>query len=372
MTSRSPFCHVGTLLLVIALGAASDSAAQQRPARPDTSIGLRATATLVGSVVDEGAIPVAGAVIKLLDGKASAISGEDGSFRLPGVAAGRATVEVQKMGFGTLVFDFDIAAGVTVAVKLTLLSIVPEITPDTGAEQTVTDTTRNGRMATIAGTVTDSAGRALFGATIEAASRNIRSMSDSSGRFRMLGIEPGLNYIRVRKLGYLPEYFPLNAVAGRTTSASINLRAAGQQLASVEVRADAMKTNSKMRGFYERAALGDGIFVERSEIMNRNASQVSDVLRGRNGINVYARGANGAMIAGRTVRMASGQGGAGVCPLALILDGVNVPLRDGLTIDRIVNVQDVRGIEVYTTGPQVPAELSNGSTECGAVVVWTR
>jgi len=51
---------------------------------------------------------------------------------------------------------------------------------------------------------------------------------------------------------------------------------------------------------------------------------------------------------------------------------VLVPLREGLTIDRVVNLQDVRAIEVYVSGPAVPADLANGNTECGAVVVWTR
>lgn len=372
MTHRFLFHHLGTLSLVLGLGVANELSAQQRRARPDTARAARSLATLAGTVVDEGENSVAGAVVRLSNGTTSVISGDDGSFRLPDVPAGRATVEVAKEGFGTLVFDFDIAAGVTVSVRLRLLSIPPPMSSDGDTEQAAVDATRNARTATVVGTVTDSARRPLFGATVEAASSNNKTMSDSAGRFRLLGVEPGLNYMRVRKLGYLPEYFPLTAVAGRTTTATVNLRAAGQQLAGVEVRADAMRANSKMRGFYERAAMGNGIFVERSEIVNRNASQVSDVLRGRNGINVYAQGANGALIAGRTVRMAGGQGGAGICPLALILDGVNVPLKDGLTIDRIVNVQDVRGIEVYTTGPQVPAALANGQTECGAIVVWTR
>jgi Carboxypeptidase regulatory-like domain len=370
---RIPLQSLCSVLLLVTVVAGHSAAAQARPVRPDTATTVRATSTITGTILDEGGIPVEGAQVSLPDGKATTVSGEGGAFRLTGVPAGKATVEVRKEGFGTLVFDFDIAAGVTVAVKLSLLSIPPPLSSgEPEPETSPADATANGRTSIIAGTVTDSARRPLFGVTIEAASSNIKTMTDSAGRFRMLGIEPGLNFVRARKVGFLPEYFPVTTVAGRTTTASINLRPAGQQLAGVEVRADGMQRNSKMRGFYERAAAGTGIFVEREEIVRRNASQVSEILRGRNGINVYGQGANGALIAGRTIRMAGGQGGAGVCPLALILDGVNVPLRDGLTIDRVVNVQDVRGIEVYTTGPQVPAELANGATECGAVVVWTR
>ncbi len=348
---------------------------QPRPVVP-------ATATITGTIVDEGGLPVEGARIGIPATSLSTVSEIGGVFRLSGVPAGRASVEVSKEGFSTLEFDFEIAATVTVSLKLTLVSLPPPPTPDSSAVPT--DTARaaepevaggsgpvNSRKVTFRGTIIDSSGAPIFGAIIEEAATATRTMSDSLGRFRLLGLDPGLLFVRARKLGYLAEYFPVTGVGGRTVTATIKLRPAGQQLAAVTVRDKALSGDGKLRGFYERAAKGTGIFIERDELLRRNASQLSDVLRGRNGVTVYGGGANGNTIAGRGFRMAGGQG-PGVCPLPLILDGVYIKLADGLTVDRIVNVQDVRAIEVYATGPQVPAELANGQTGCGAIVVWTR
>jgi len=364
----APLIALGFSLLPVSTGLA-----QTRPVRPTPAVAPQ-SATITGTIVDEAGLPVDSAVITVSSGAASAVSGPDGAFRLPGVTAGKAQVSVTKSGFDALIADFEIAPGVTVALRLTILSIPPPMESDSAAPPVAADTAPrpSGRSSTVIGTVIDPDGQPLFGATIEEAASGTRTMSDSAGRFRLLGILPGLSFVRVRKVGFLPEYFPLTAIAGRNITASVRLRPTGQVLAKVEVRTDAMRADPKLRGFYERAARGGAVFIERAEILNRGASQVSDILRGRNGINVYGTGAGGALIAGRALRMAGGQGGAGVCPLPLILDGVRVPLRDGLTIDRVVNVQDVRAIEVYVSGPAVPAELANGETDCGAVVIWTR
>jgi Carboxypeptidase regulatory-like domain len=376
MMCRSLFRHFAPLLIglssaVFPLGLSG----QPKPAVP-------ATATLTGTIVDEGGIPVEGARVGIPATTLSTVSDAGGVFRLSGVPPGRASVEVSKEGFSTLEFDFEIAATVTVSLKLTLVSLPPPPMPDSVAAPA--DTARaaqpaaaadaapaNSRKVTFRGTVIDSGGSPIFGAVIEEAATGTRTISDSLGRFRLLGLDPGLLFVRVRKLGYLAEYFPITGVGGRNVTKTVQLRAVGQQLATVEVRDKALSRDGKLRGFYERAAKGTGIFIERDELLRRNASQLSDVLRGRNGVTVYGGGANGNTIAGRGFRMAGGQG-PGVCPLPLILDGVYIKLQDGLTVDRIVNIQDVRAIEVYATGPQVPAELANGQTDCGAIVVWTR
>ncbi len=374
MMCRSLIFHFAPLLIVCGTAVfPAGAAGQAKPAVP-------ATATLAGTIVDEGGIPVEGARISVPATAVSTISEAGGSFRLPGVSAGRASVEVSKEGFSTLVFDFEIAATVTVSLKLTLVSLPPAPMPDSSAAPADTAPEpevagaagpANRRKVTFRGTVIDSGGAPIFGAIIEEAATATRTMSDSLGRFRLLGLDPGLLFVRARKLGYLAEYFPITGVSGKTVTATIKLRPAGQQLAAVTVRDRALAGDGKLRGFYERAAKGTGIFIERDELLRRNASQLSDVLRGRNGVTVYGGGANGNTIAGRGFRMAGGQG-PGICPLPLILDGVYIKLQDGLTVDRIVNVQDVRAIEVYATGPQVPAELANGQTDCGAIVVWTR
>lgn len=381
----SPFRQRSGCVVTLAVGLLSVApgrvSAQTRAPAPTPAAPV--TSTVTGTLVDEGGIPVEGAQLRVDGSELITLSGADGAFRLTGLTAGKAAIEVTKEGFSMLAFDFDIAAGVTVALRLTITSLPPAPSapePASAAVDTTSDTlnepsgakgTAAASKVTFRGTVVDSSGAPLFGAIIEEASSRLRTMTDSGGRFRLQGVEPGLSFIRVRKLGFLAEYFPMTGVAGRTVAATIRLRPAGQQLAKVEVNADAMNGDRRMRGYFERAARGTGIFIDRTEILRRNATQVSDMLRGRNGVTVYGQGANGNVIAGRTMKMGGGQG-PGICPLPLILDGMVVALREGLTVDRVVNLQDVRAMEIYPTGPSVPAELANGQTECGAIVVWTR
>ena len=374
---RSPAGRVTRLAVALLLAAAA-LPAQQAPGRPAApgAPAAPATATITGTVVDEGGIPVGEARLATADGKAVATTLGDGSFRLEGVPAGKATIELSKPGFTTLVFDFDIAAGVTVSLKLTLVSQppAPAVDPSVAADSAdlADDKPTGTRFAAIRGRVIDSLGKPVFGASVSEASSRTATLTDSGGRFRLSNIEAGLAFVRVRKLGFLAEYFPVTTVEGKTATAVIQLKPAGQQLATVNVREDAMRANPRMQGFYERMKKGGGIFIERTEILQRNAQQVSEVLRGKNGIYVYPQGpGGGAIIAGRAITLGGG-GGAGVCPLALVLDGVAIPMRGGSTIDQMVNVQDIRAMEVYNSGPQVPGELQGPQTACGAVVIWTR
>jgi hypothetical protein len=364
---------VVALMAALSVAAAAPVGAQQRPSTlPATA--AQKKSVIAGTILDEAGLIVEGATISLVDGSNSTQSKADGTFRLTEVPPGKAALTVQKEGFGLLTFEFDIAAGVTVSLKLTIESVPPPMSDAAGdaaaAEPVVEDTTAAGRGATLAGKVVDSTGAPIFGAVIDEQSSKLRTMTDSSGRFRLSGLTGGLGFIRARKVGYLPEYFPVQMVAGKVTQATVRLRSAGQTLARVDVKADAFRGNVKLQGFYERAALGQGIFVTREEILKRNTTQLSDVLRGRNGLTVIG-GPGGATVAGRQLGMAGGSG-PGLCQLPLILDGVLIEMRQGATIDQFVNVQDVAGIEVYTSGPAVPGALQMANTSCGAIVVWTR
>ncbi|MCU0624685.1 MAG: carboxypeptidase regulatory-like domain-containing protein [Gemmatimonadaceae bacterium] len=377
MPMRRPFRNIIRRAALAAWLLASPVAlfAQQAPGRPATPAGAPAPATITGTVVDEVGLPVAGARVATPDGTISGDTDASGAFRITGFPPGKTTLDVSKPGFAVLTFDFDIAAGVTVGLKLTLQSVPPPIGSDIAGDSAdmVDDRDTGARTATIRGRVIDSLGRPVFGASVSEASSKTGTLTDSTGRFRLSGIEAGLAFVRVRKLGYLAEYFPVTTVAGKTATAVVQLKPAGQQLATVNVREDAFRANPRMQGYYERMKKGGAIFIDRTEIVQRNATQLSEVLRGRNGIYVYNQGpGRGSIIAGRSFAIGGSGGQPGVCPLAFILDGVNIPLTQGVTIDQLVNVQDIRAMEVYNSGPAVPGELANGATNCGAVVVWTR
>jgi hypothetical protein len=44
----------------------------------------------------------------------------------------------------------------------------------------------------------------------------------------------------------------------------------------------------------------------------------------------------------------------------------------GTDLDDIANVENVQGIEVYTSPATLPLQFRAVNSSCGAVVVWTR
>ncbi len=368
--SRATALAAPCLLLGVLAGSPAVSCAQVVPAARDSA----PKATIAGVVLDSLGKPVANATVRVAGGAPATTTDAEGKFRLEGVPAGEARVQVIGDGYRPLGFEFAIAPNVIVSLKLTLLP-GPIAPPAPAAEPPATSPVVAGPPDTaaaapgksgISGRVVDTAGKAVFGATIQAISTQQSTASDSSGRFRIQGLTPGLVFIRVRKIGYLSEYFPLQTESGRVATLTVKLRPASgaPSLARVEVRADA-RQEARLAGFYERMRKANGIFVEREELIRRNVSQITEVLRGRNGVNII-RDSNGQPIVfGRNLT------GAGYCAMGVILDGVFVNTT-GLPIDQLVNTQDVRAIEVYKSGPSVPSEFQRRETDCGAVVIWTR
>ncbi|MCC7053787.1 MAG: carboxypeptidase regulatory-like domain-containing protein [Gemmatimonadaceae bacterium] len=369
--------RAAAVFLALGCAVSNHAGAQAVPARP-----VAATATIAGVVVDSGGAPVSGAVVRHVSGEPHLETGPDGAFRLAGLVPGRVSVEVLHPGFRLLAFEFDIAAGVTASLRLTLTpapsAAAPAAPPETrdsavvpaavDSQQPVSGPPLPPRRGGLTGAIVDSSGRRVFGAVINAISTPLTASSDSSGRFRLAPLEGGLQFIRVRKVGYLAEYLPVTIVEGRLASITVKLRPAGQTLARVEVRADAR--SAAMAGFDDRARTANGIFIRRSELLARNASNVTDVLRGRNGITLF-RNSDGNQVAYGRGLTTSIQG----CPMGLIIDGTPmVTGRSGLSfsIDQFVNVQDIRAMEVYRSGQSVPAEFQRPETDCGAIIVWTR
>jgi hypothetical protein len=390
---RSAFsCH-GLAARLLAIGilflTSAERVAAQGAATVRDSV---ARATIAGVVLDSLGKPVANAVVRSASGSPSTTTDSAGAFRLERVAAGNARVQVTRDGYTPLGFEFAIAPNVVVSLKLTLLPAPPapaavagsttagsasgsgsaaaEGAPP-GASSAISagppDTVQaKAGQSVLSGVVIDSAGRAVFGATVQAISTAISTVSDSSGRFRLQSLSPGLTFIRVRKIGYLSEYFPLALEAGRVATLTVKLRPASSapSLARVEVRADA-RQEARMAGFYERQRKANGIFVEREELVRRNVSNITEVLRGRNGVNIIRDAQGQPIVFGRNLT------GAGFCAMGVIVDGVFVNTT-GLPIDALVNTQDVRAIEVYKSGPAVPSEFQRRETDCGAVIIWTR
>jgi len=205
-------------------------------------------------------------------------------------------------------------------------------------------------------------------------------LTDEDGRVSMGSGKKQTFTLEVRRIGYTPFYgkidFPDSAIV-----IPIVLPGIAQQLGGVKVTANKSASSLQLSGFYRRWLDGQkgvmsAIFIGPEEIEKRNASRVSSMLGGVNGLN-STRTSNG-----NTVLTSSGGGN---CPMAIIIDGRKVcPAGDcnfqdyskGLTdmnavlIDQVIDINSVAGVEVYKRCGNMPSDF-HVDGECGAVAFWT-
>ena len=205
-------------------------------------------------------------------------------------------------------------------------------------------------------------------------------LSDEQGRVSMGAGKKQTLTIEVRRIGFTPFYgkidFPDTGIV-----IPIVLSTLTQQLGPVKITTRKYKSSLELNGFYRRwldaqRGVTSAVFIGPEEIDKRNASQVSALLGGVNGVSM-TRTTNG----NNVVTSASG----GSCPMAIIIDGRQVcpasgcnfqDYSRGLTdmnavlIDQVIDFNSVAGVEVYKRGGNMPTDF-HVDGECGAVAFWT-
>ena len=187
--------------------------------------------------------------------------------------------------------------------------------------------------------------------------------TDASGAFALDSLPAGTFMVEARRIGFTPRRIAVDLVGERTTSADVTLDERLPVLETQTVYGKAQRRGS-LDEFMQRAQSGFGHFVTPADIERRNAFATTDFMRMMPGVRIVPTGGTGNMI---TVRgQASLQGH---CVPDVFMDGVL--MQDGaLELDRLVNVQDIGAMEVYTGLGSVPQQYLRGN--CGAVVVWTK
>jgi 5-hydroxyisourate hydrolase-like protein (transthyretin family) len=184
------------------------------------------------------------------------------------------------------------------------------------------------------------------------------ALTDQNGRFQMDGLRSGEYRIRLdafgfRELDEMVEFLDLGQVDLR-----VEMIPEALELDPVVVTR-ATRSRLDRAGFYERRQRGIGVYLTRDEILRRTTSfQVSEALRGIPG----ARVVMGPFGEPSRVQFRGG------CEPDLFIDGS--PTQVGTTVDEVLSVDDLEGLEVYR-GITVPAQFTTRSG-CGAIVAWTR
>ena len=213
------------------------------------------------------------------------------------------------------------------------------------------------QMAILAGTVTDSAGRAVPFATIVADSGQT-TLAQQDGSFRLTKLVPGVNGFLIRRIGYQPLAFEMEMPVAATVNVHLRLLPANVELKPVLVEGKRVSPALAKTGFYDRQRQGlAGLFFDPAEFERRALVQTTDILRGAPNVTVSKDGTN-THIYGRAQRC-----------MDVYVDGV--PVGREFDLARNMPVEWVKAMEVYPSASQTPPQFSR-QTGCGAVVVWTK
>ena len=215
--------------------------------------------------------------------------------------------------------------------------------------------------ARVSGTVRDTGGRPI--AMVRLSSGPTHVLTDSTGRFSIVGVDGSRATLAVRRLGFQPLDTTLT-LSSRSDSVTFVLSMLPRDLPGVTTNMDDV-LRERLPDFYRRRSNGGGFYFDRRDIDARNPQYLSDLLRSLPGTRMMSdRTGRG------TLRMSRNSAGTRDCPPDVWVDGVRA---EGLNVDDI-GIHDVEAVELYRGPAGMPPELNDrlGRPNCGAIVIWTR
>ena len=249
------------------------------------------------------------------------------------------------------------------------------------AGQAPRDSTRR-PVAVLSGFVLrdDAAEEPIAGAEVVIASASLSARSDSTGRYRISDVPLGVHVITVRHIAHTALTTQLTFGHAETVERDFLLtRHRAVALDTIEVEAKPL-----VREFEERRRLGNGHFITRAQLEEREGRKMSDVLSQVPGLRVTRGLVGRAWISSGRERISINResqltrferqlGARPGCYAHVYLDGTRVyggrePLFDINSISPV----EIEAIEYYSGLAQVPAQYNRPGSVCGVLVIWTR
>lgn len=209
--------------------------------------------------------------------------------------------------------------------------------------------------------------------------------TDGDGGFELRAGDPGKYSMRSQRLGYRNTSSPpMELAAGDTMHVEFRISAEAVYLAPVTVTATARRWWEAsepvvMWSFYERRDLyermGMGRFLVREELEEYDGMTVTNMLQTIPGVRLAVT--DGGNTAYPTLRAQSGV--LRPCQPDYYVDGVRIAFRSpadddfgpGDTIDTVLNVDQLVGMEVYDGVAILPGEFGGTTANCGVIAFWT-
>lgn len=237
------------------------------------------------------------------------------------------------------------------------------------------DSTKPRGASSVVGVVRAANGKLVDHAQVAVLGFPIAALASSEGAYALLDLPAGTQTLSLRAIGYAQTRLTFDLRTGERRTVDITLEAVkAQELAPVNILGRG--TQLDRTGFEHRHKAGIGQFITEEEIARRGVFDTEQVLWNVLGARVVWDGHENVV---RFTRP-SGSGRSGgtfttLCAPAFWVDGIPMPRPvPGFPSDvnAFVKPRDIRGIEVYTTPTQAPAQYRQPDVECGVVMIWTK
>lgn len=224
-------------------------------------------------------------------------------------------------------------------------------------------------QGSITGVVLDTAGAPVAGAEVTIRAGQARARTDSSGRFALIGLDPDKYTVFARKLGFAPTTFDVSL--GKNGHADIKLIFDRRMptLDTVFVKGVHECSELSADGFTCRRHTAHGVFLDYTDIDEREPTYTADIFRGIPGFRVETRSTRD-----------------GPMPVPVVANGFGCIsyLVDGRPMSGARRVPespyDLLAVEIYAKPDSVPKEYQRytwptygvaRTGRCAVVVFWT-
>jgi hypothetical protein len=223
---------------------------------------------------------------------------------------------------------------------------------------------RDTLRSSISGTVRDSLGLPVTGASVLITPGGSIFRTDSAGKFHARNIAPGSTTLAVRKLGFAPLQSQVSLHIGVDLALDLVMQRLPQMLAEVEVRADRECARFSIEGILCRRESGIGYFMNRQEVLEKSQGIVHRNLILRD-VPGFRQNLNGTPTTVESI--------VGWRCWRIIYDG-GFPY----SYNPIPKPTDIYAVEVYQP-PDIPKEYQHqywgksgkSSAPCTLVVMWS-
>lgn len=242
------------------------------------------------------------------------------------------------------------------------------------------------RGAIFIGTVvSDSTNLPIAGAEVSLPELGKSTITDSVGRFRLIGIATGEQRVVVRRIGYGAADTKLTFAGFETIERRVVL---GSAVTLQGVTVTAQATDRDMPGFEENKRVGLGRFLTRVDLEKYTGMKLGTVLDQLTDLSAM-RGRGGQLWVASTRQPASLGGSAYYVPDKFEKEqGMKTACYAQVYIDRVlmngvgeptqpfdlttVVPESVESIEWYAGASQTPLKYARMASNCGVLVIWTR